>query len=93
MVLIATDTSHVPCKFFRQGACQAGNACPFSHDLGAAAETVCKYFAKVRDRNPRTPSSMDRALAAMMSTSRYGAAPKAAGCSRGVVLTCCVTVG
>ncbi|KAI9149974.1 Protein cps3 [Paramyrothecium foliicola] len=40
------DTSHVPCKFFRQGACQAGNACPFSHDLGTAAETVCKYFAK-----------------------------------------------
>ncbi|KAI0453912.1 hypothetical protein F5B21DRAFT_264734 [Xylaria acuta] len=43
------NTSHVPCKFFRQGACQAGSACPFSHDLGAAAETVCKYFAKVRD--------------------------------------------
>lgn len=42
------DTSHVPCKFFRQGACQAGNACPFSHDLGAASETICKYFAKVR---------------------------------------------
>jgi hypothetical protein len=40
------NTSHVPCKFFRQGACQAGNACPFSHDLGTAAETVCKYFAK-----------------------------------------------
>ncbi|KAK5625603.1 hypothetical protein RRF57_001318 [Xylaria bambusicola] len=40
------DTSHVPCKFFRQGACQAGSACPFSHDLGAASETVCKYFAK-----------------------------------------------
>ncbi|EAQ91814.1 hypothetical protein CHGG_00049 [Chaetomium globosum CBS 148.51] len=40
------NTSHVPCKFFRQGACQAGNACPFSHDLGSAAETVCKYFAK-----------------------------------------------
>lgn len=43
------DTSHVPCKFFRQGACQAGNACPFSHDLGTSAETVCKYFAKVRE--------------------------------------------
>ncbi|KAM7184006.1 zinc finger protein LEE1 [Rhypophila sp. PSN 637] len=40
------NTSHVPCKFFRQGACQAGKACPFSHDLGAAAEMVCKYFAK-----------------------------------------------
>ncbi|KAH7349630.1 hypothetical protein B0T11DRAFT_332683 [Plectosphaerella cucumerina] len=40
------NTSHVPCKFFRQGACQAGNACPFSHDIGNSAETVCKYFAK-----------------------------------------------
>jgi hypothetical protein len=40
------NTSHVPCKFFRQGTCQAGSACPFSHDLGAAAETICKYFAK-----------------------------------------------
>ncbi|TWU72670.1 hypothetical protein ED733_002869 [Metarhizium rileyi] len=40
------NTSHVPCKFFRQGACQAGNACPFSHDLGASAENICKYFAK-----------------------------------------------
>ncbi|KAF3763996.1 hypothetical protein M406DRAFT_227591, partial [Cryphonectria parasitica EP155] len=40
------NTAHVPCKFFRQGACQAGSACPFSHDIGAAAETVCKYFAK-----------------------------------------------
>ncbi|EFX03469.1 spindle poison sensitivity protein [Grosmannia clavigera kw1407] len=41
------NTAHVPCKFFRQGACQAGNSCPFSHDIGAATETVCKYFAKV----------------------------------------------
>ncbi|KAM0460050.1 hypothetical protein ACHAPV_000302 [Trichoderma viride] len=40
------NTSHVPCKFFRQGACQAGTACPFSHDLGSAAENICKYFAK-----------------------------------------------
>ncbi|KAK4164748.1 hypothetical protein QBC43DRAFT_288653 [Cladorrhinum sp. PSN259] len=40
------NTGHVPCKFFRQGACQAGNTCPFSHDLSNAAENVCKYFAK-----------------------------------------------
>ncbi|ODA81367.1 hypothetical protein RJ55_04332 [Drechmeria coniospora] len=40
------NTSHVPCKFFRQGACQAGAACPFSHDIGTSTETVCKYFAK-----------------------------------------------
>ena len=41
------DTSHVPCKFFRQGACQAGKACPFSHDLASTTDNVCKYFAKV----------------------------------------------
>ena len=40
------DTSHVPCKFFRQGACQAGNSCPFSHDLTNTNDNVCKYFAK-----------------------------------------------
>lgn len=51
----AIDTAHVPCKFFRQGACQAGNACPFSHDLSNAAENVCKYFAKVRARHHDGP--------------------------------------
>ncbi|ELR03843.1 hypothetical protein VC83_04701 [Pseudogymnoascus destructans] len=40
------NTSHVPCKFFRQGACQAGKACPFSHDLLSTTDNVCKYFAK-----------------------------------------------
>ncbi|KAG9229126.1 hypothetical protein BJ875DRAFT_446249 [Amylocarpus encephaloides] len=40
------NTSHVPCKFFRQGACQAGSACPFSHDLASTTDNVCKYFAK-----------------------------------------------
>ncbi|KAF2834806.1 hypothetical protein M501DRAFT_909881, partial [Patellaria atrata CBS 101060] len=42
-----TDTSHVPCKFFRQGACQAGKACPFSHSTEPASEVApCKYFQK-----------------------------------------------
>ncbi|KAI9820894.1 MAG: hypothetical protein M1832_003527 [Thelocarpon impressellum] len=41
------NTSHVPCKFFRQGACQAGKACPFSHAVDATSvQTPCKYFAK-----------------------------------------------
>ncbi|KAH8592360.1 hypothetical protein B0O99DRAFT_689837 [Bisporella sp. PMI_857] len=40
------NTSHVPCKFFRQGACQAGQSCPFSHDLNSTVDNVCKYFAK-----------------------------------------------
>ncbi|CZT01236.1 uncharacterized protein RAG0_08972 [Rhynchosporium agropyri] len=40
------NTSHVPCKFFRQGTCQAGSACPFSHDLASTNDNICKYFAK-----------------------------------------------
>ncbi|KAL9019466.1 MAG: hypothetical protein Q9185_003257 [Variospora sp. 1 TL-2023] len=43
----AKSTSHVPCKFFRLGQCQAGKACPFSHSTDiASADTPCKYFAK-----------------------------------------------
>ncbi|GAB7365797.1 hypothetical protein MBLNU230_g7130t1 [Neophaeotheca triangularis] len=41
------NTSHVPCKFFFQGACQAGRMCPFSHDAESSARPApCKYFAK-----------------------------------------------
>ena len=43
-----SDTSHVPCKFFRTGQCQAGKACPFSHSTDLSpVDTPCKYFAKV----------------------------------------------
>lgn len=41
------NLSHVPCKFYRQGSCQAGNNCPFSHNLDgqlAADKLPCKYF-------------------------------------------------
>ncbi|SCU95192.1 LANO_0E09604g1_1 [Lachancea nothofagi CBS 11611] len=40
--------SHVPCRFFRQGTCQAGESCPFSHSLNllAADATPCKYFER-----------------------------------------------
>lgn len=41
------DTQHVPCKFFLQGQCQAGQMCPFSHDIESTTRpTPCKYFAK-----------------------------------------------
>ncbi|KAF4768797.1 hypothetical protein N7455_008497 [Penicillium solitum] len=41
------NTKHVPCKFFRQGACQAGPACPFLHSTDAGIDYApCKYFAK-----------------------------------------------
>jgi hypothetical protein len=46
--LIPTDTSHVPCKFFKVGQCQAGQACPFSHATDSSAfEQPCKYFSRV----------------------------------------------
>ncbi|AMD20777.1 HDR034Cp [Eremothecium sinecaudum] len=40
--------SHVPCKFYRQGMCQAGTTCPFSHSLNEATadQTPCRYFEK-----------------------------------------------
>lgn len=41
------NTSHVPCKFFRSGQCQAGKACPFSHSTDVSTvDTPCKYFSK-----------------------------------------------
>lgn len=43
------NLSHVPCKFYRQGACQAGSSCPFSHNFEgslAAEKLPCKYFQK-----------------------------------------------
>ncbi|KAK9480837.1 hypothetical protein V1514DRAFT_117213 [Lipomyces japonicus] len=41
------NLSHVPCKFFRQGTCQAGNTCPFSHSIDSQLEQApCKYFQK-----------------------------------------------
>ncbi|KAL4894344.1 hypothetical protein BDV59DRAFT_176268 [Aspergillus ambiguus] len=42
-----SNTKHVPCKFFRQGACQAGPACPFLHSTDSAIDYApCKYFTK-----------------------------------------------
>ncbi|KAF2227775.1 hypothetical protein BDZ85DRAFT_271300 [Elsinoe ampelina] len=41
------STSHVPCKFFPIGQCQAGAACQFSHDLDPTRQNApCKYFAR-----------------------------------------------
>lgn len=42
----AKNVSHVPCKFFRQSICQAGDKCPFSHDLSNDTQMVCKYFQR-----------------------------------------------
>ncbi|KAK8206709.1 hypothetical protein M8818_004543 [Zalaria obscura] len=41
------NTSHVPCKFYPYGTCQAGAACQFSHDLDPTTQNApCKYFTK-----------------------------------------------
>ncbi|KAI4226196.1 MAG: hypothetical protein LQ349_006921 [Xanthoria aureola] len=53
----AAHTSHVPCKFFRLGQCQAGKACPFSHSTDlSSVDTPCKYFAKVPQLIPYNPN-------------------------------------
>ena len=46
--LVATDTKHVPCKFFRLGQCSAGDTCPYSHNLEASIQP-CQYFLNVSD--------------------------------------------
>ncbi|KAL8279352.1 hypothetical protein RQP46_008164 [Phenoliferia psychrophenolica] len=68
----AKSLSHVPCKFFRQGACTAGKACVFSHDLTVpgTSKPVCQWYAKGNCKFghkcalahilPGQPMSMDR---------------------------------
>lgn len=48
VLTVPSDTSHVPCKFYPYGTCQAGAACQFSHDLDPTTQNApCKYFTKV----------------------------------------------
>ncbi|KAG2351907.1 hypothetical protein BDR07DRAFT_1188014, partial [Suillus spraguei] len=44
----AKDLSHVPCKFFKVGACTAGSSCPFSHNVQEPGQQkdVCAWFVK-----------------------------------------------
>lgn len=44
----AKDVSHVPCKFFKVGACTAGSSCPFSHTIHEPGQQkdVCAWFVK-----------------------------------------------
>ncbi|KZV61331.1 hypothetical protein PENSPDRAFT_619205 [Peniophora sp. CONT] len=68
----AKDLSHVPCKFYRVGACTAGASCPFSHSAfepGQSKDTCawfikgnCKFGHKCALAHilPGQPMSMDR---------------------------------
>lgn len=40
------NVSHVPCKFYRQSVCQAGEKCPFSHEVDNRSQAICKYYQK-----------------------------------------------
>lgn len=44
----AKDVSHVPCKFFKVGACTAGSSCPFSHVVHEPGQQkdACAWFVK-----------------------------------------------
>jgi len=35
--------SHVPCRFFKAGACTAGDACPFSHEEGESHDKMIAW--------------------------------------------------
>ncbi|CAG8534429.1 810_t:CDS:2 [Cetraspora pellucida] len=42
-----SNLAHIPCKFFKSGACTAGKNCVFSHSKDPSADNyVCKYFLK-----------------------------------------------
>ncbi|KAF8459480.1 hypothetical protein BGX38DRAFT_1149037 [Terfezia claveryi] len=57
------DLSHVPCKFFRQGTCQAGKACPFSHSADPASDQApCKYFQKASTQQSTSVISRSQPL-------------------------------
>lgn len=44
---LAKDLSHVPCKFFKVGACTAGSSCPFSHVVPEPGQKeACAWFVK-----------------------------------------------
>jgi hypothetical protein len=65
LTLTVTGTSHVPCKFYRQGACQAGKACPFLHsDEPVTERAPCKYFTKACRLPTASLSSTAHALTA-----------------------------
>ncbi|KAG8820191.1 hypothetical protein FRC19_009071, partial [Serendipita sp. 401] len=68
----ASKLSHVPCRFYKVGACTAGQSCPFSHlavDRGGPKEP-CQWFVKGNCKFghkcalahilPGQPMSMDR---------------------------------
>lgn len=44
---VLAGSAHAACKLHMLGACQKGDSCEFSHDLGDSYENVCKYFRKV----------------------------------------------
>ncbi|WWC87935.1 uncharacterized protein L201_002835 [Kwoniella dendrophila CBS 6074] len=67
----AKGLSHVPCRFFKAGACTAGDSCPFSHAApDSAKREVCQWFLKGNCKfghkcalahvRPGEPMSMDR---------------------------------
>ncbi|GAA99447.1 uncharacterized protein L969DRAFT_60942 [Mixia osmundae IAM 14324] len=41
------DLTHVPCRFYRAGACSAGDKCSFSHSLvESGTKPICQYYIK-----------------------------------------------
>jgi len=69
---LAKDLSHVPCRFYKAGACTAGASCPFSHTAAEPGQPkgVCQWYIKGNCKFghkcalahvlPGQPMSMDR---------------------------------
>lgn len=46
-ILGNSNLAHIPCKFFKSGACTAGKNCVFSHSKDPPSDNyVCKYYLK-----------------------------------------------
>ncbi|KAF8320315.1 hypothetical protein DL93DRAFT_1831198 [Clavulina sp. PMI_390] len=86
------DLSHVPCRFFKAGACTAGASCPFSHATSEPGQPkgICQWYVKGNCKFghkcalahvlPGQPMNMDRKnKRAEQQAAKAGATAAAAG--------------
>jgi cleavage and polyadenylation specificity factor subunit 4 len=44
---LLSSLDHVPCRFFKQGACTAGDSCPFSHSMPERKSAIWQSRVKL----------------------------------------------
>ncbi|KAG0017381.1 hypothetical protein BGZ80_008327 [Entomortierella chlamydospora] len=89
----ASNLQHIPCKFFKSGACTAGKNCLFSHSRDPPSENfVCKYFLKGNCKFGAKCSlshsflGSDRKTSALLSSSSLGRSRLERRASSGAIL-------